>query len=64
VPQRVRVNAGQAGAPRRGRDQVVHRLAGKRLAALGDEQPGQHIGAGHEVAPDGAQPVAGDRLLD
>jgi hypothetical protein len=64
VPQRVRADAGQAGARRGGRDEVVHRLPGQRPAALGDERPGQRVGAGGEVAPDGAQLVAGDRLLD
>ena len=64
VPQRVRMHAGQAGALGRRGDQVVDRLAGHGLAALGGEQPGQRVGAGGEVALDGAQLVAGDRLLD
>ena len=47
-----------------GGDEVVHRLAGERLAAFGHEQPGQRIGAAGEIALDGAQFVAGDRLFD
>src|SRR4051812_43092764 len=64
VAQRVRMDAGQAGALGCRADQVVHRLARERLATLGREQPGQGVGTGREVAPDGAQFVAGDRLLD
>src|SRR4051812_48697721 len=45
-------------------DEVVDRLARHRLAALGDEQPGQCVRAGGEIAADGAQLVAGDGLLD
>lgn len=45
MPQRVRVDTGQAR--RRGScDEVVHHLAGQRLAALGDKQPGQRVGTG------------------
>ncbi len=40
MPKRVRMHAGQAGAFSGGADQVVDRLPGERLAALGDEQPG------------------------
>src|SRR3954470_659988 len=61
VAQRVRMDAGQAGALGCRADQVVHRLARERLATLGREQPGQGVGTGREVAPDGAQFVAGDR---
>src|SRR5919199_6929389 len=45
-------------------DQVVHRLARERLAALGDEQPWQPIRPRGEIALDGAQLRPGDRLLD
>ncbi len=64
MTQRVRVDAGQVGACRGGCDEVVHRLAGERLFALGDEQPGQRVGAGGQVAPEGARFVTGNRLLD
>jgi len=39
---------------------VVHCLPGHRPPALGNEQPGQLVG---EVALDGAQLVASDRML-
>src|SRR5215203_5069137 len=45
-------------------DEVVHRLARERLAALGDEQPRQPIRPRGEIALDGAQLGPGDRLLD
>src|SRR5215210_6935026 len=45
-------------------DKVVHRLARKRLAALGDEQPRQPIRPRGEIALNGAQLGAGDWLLD
>jgi hypothetical protein len=60
----MRVDGRQAGPPGCGADEVVDRLPGERLTALGDEQPGQRVRAGGEVARDGAQLVAGDRLLD
>src|SRR4051794_3048336 len=64
MAQRVRVEVSEAGACRCRRDKVVHRLARHRLASLGDEQPGQRVRAGSEIAADGAQLVAGDWLLD
>ena len=64
VPQRVRVGARQAGTLRCRRNQVIHSLPGERLITLGDEQPGQRIGARSKVSLDGAQFVTGDRLLD
>src|SRR5215210_2982630 len=45
-------------------DKVVHRLARKRLAAFGDEQPWEPIRPRAEIALDGAQLGAGDWLLD
>jgi len=50
----------EAGALRCRPDEVVDRLARQGLAALGDEQPWQLVGAGGEVALDGAQLVAVD----
>src|SRR5208283_4136413 len=64
VPQRVRVGARQAGTLRCHRNQVIHSLPGERLITLGDEQPGQRIGARSKVSLDGAQFVTRDRLLD
>jgi hypothetical protein len=40
MPKRMRMHAGQARAFSFGAYQVVDRLPGERLAALGDEQPG------------------------
>src|SRR5262245_1055664 len=51
---------GLAGHP----DDVVHGLARELRLPLGDEQPGEIVLAGGEVALDGAQLVASDRLLD
>src|SRR4051812_37502262 len=64
MAQRVWVHTQQTGARRRHRDEIVHRLPGHGLTALGDEQPGQRVGTGSKVAPDGAQLVTGDGLLD
>ena len=55
---------GRPAPPGCGADEVVDGLPGERLAALGGEQPGQRVGAGGKMALDGAQLVAGDRLLD
>ena len=58
VPERVGMHVLEAGALGCRPDQVVDRLARQGLAALGDEQPWQLVGAGGEVALDGAQLVA------
>src|SRR3954464_6531925 len=64
VAQHMRMD-GAEPRPLGGRaDQVVHRLARERLVPLGDEQPGQPIRPHREIALDGAQLGAGDRLLD
>ena len=54
----------QTGTLGRRGDQIIDRLASHRLTPLGDEQPGQCVRAGGEIAPDGAQLVTGDGLLD
>ena len=46
VPQHVRVNWRQSGARRRGPDQVIDGLAGERLAAFRDEEPGESVRTG------------------
>lgn len=58
------MHVGQASAPRRHGDQVIDGLPGERLTALGNEQPRQRVGASGEVAFDGSQLVARDRLFD
>src|SRR3954452_15257355 len=64
MAQRVWVHTQQTGTLGRRGDQVIDRLPGHRLTALGDEQPGQRVRAGGEIAADGAQLVAGNGLLD
>jgi hypothetical protein len=64
MAQRVRVYTQQASTSGRRGDQVIDRLPGHGLTALGHEQPGQRVGAGSKIAPDGAQLVAGNGLLD
>ena len=64
MAQHVRVNVAKAGAVPGGGDQVVHRLPGHRLVALGDEKPRQVVVAAREPPPDGAQLVARYRVLD
>jgi hypothetical protein len=64
VPQHVWMNWRKAGAGRRGRDQVVDRLAGQRLGAFGDEEPREAVRSGGQVAFDRAEFVTRDRLLD
>src|SRR3954465_12175437 len=64
MAQRVWVHTQQTGTLGRRGDQVIDRLPGHRLTALGDEQPGQRVGTGSKVAPEGAQLVTGDGLLD
>src|SRR5262249_48852601 len=55
VPKRVGMDVLEAGAVGGGPDQVVDRLPRHGLAALGDEQPRELVGARGEVALDGAQ---------
>jgi len=43
---------------------LIDGLAGELCPPLGHEQPGQLIGAGSEVALDGAELIASDRVLD
>jgi hypothetical protein len=64
MAQRVRVDVAETGAPGGGGDEIVSRLPGQGLASLGQEQPRQSIRSGGEVTLDGAELVAGDRLLD
>jgi hypothetical protein len=52
MPQGVRVNALLASVSCGDGGQVVHRLAGERLPALGDEQPPQLVLACGKVALD------------
>src|SRR3954464_10932232 len=58
------VHTQQTGTLGRRGDQGIDRLPGHGLTALGDEQPGQRVGTGSKGARDGAQLVAGNRLLD
>ena len=51
----MRMHAGEVGPFCRRGDQVIDGLAGERLAAFGDEQPGQRVAAGGKVALDGPQ---------
>jgi len=60
----VRVDARQAGALGGKAHEVADGLPSERLAALGQEQPGQVAPPRGTVAPDRAQLVAGDGLLD
>jgi hypothetical protein len=64
MTQHVRPHLCKPGTPRRDREEIIHRLAGERMSALGEEQPRQGIRVKREIAPNGAQFVAGDRLLD
>src|SRR3954471_12535098 len=64
VAQHVRMDGTKPCALGRRADEVVHRLAGERLATLRDEQPRQPIRPRREIALDGAQLGPGDRLLD
>src|SRR5271165_4461974 len=64
MAQHVGVDRPQAGARRSRTNDVVHRLPGERLAALGEEKPWQMVTARSQPASDGAQLVAGDGLLD
>src|SRR3954452_571315 len=64
MAQRVWVHTQQTGTLGRHGDQVIDRLPGHGLTALGDEQPGQRVRAGGEIPAEGAQLVAGNRLLD
>jgi hypothetical protein len=54
VPERVRMDAGQAGTSGREAHEVAYGLAGERLAAFGQEQPGPGAFAHRELAPDRA----------
>lgn len=63
MAQHVRMHRRQLGALRGGGDQIVHRLAGERLAPFRHEQPGQGIAAQGEITFDGPQLIAGDRMF-
>ena len=64
VPQHVRMNRRQSGTLRRGREQVIDGLPGERLAAFGDEEPGEPVRTGCQIALDRAEFIARDRLFD
>jgi hypothetical protein len=64
VPQHVGMDVRQPGARGRGGDQIVDGLPGERLVALRHKQPGQTVATGREIALDGPQFVASDRVLD
>ena len=64
MAQHVRVDRRQRGPSRGHGDEIIHGLAGERLLALRHKKPGQCILAGGKIAFDGAQLVAGDRMLD
>ena len=57
VTEHMGVDPGPPGSDGRGGDQVVHRLPCQRLAALRQEQPGQCVLAGGQIAPDMTQLV-------
>ena len=63
VTQHMGPDATEPGARTGFADEIVHRLARHRLTTLGDEQPGQFVVARGEVAFDGAELIALDRLL-
>ena len=64
VAQHVRPDPAKLRRLARHPDDVVHGLAGELRLTLGDEEPGQIVLAGGEVAFKGAEFVASDRLLD
>ena len=64
VTKHVRMDFRQPSPLGRCGDDVVDGLAGEWLSALGDEEPRQMIVARGKPALDGAQLIAGDRLLD
>ncbi|HRX71283.1 MAG TPA: hypothetical protein P5329_08935 [Candidatus Competibacteraceae bacterium] len=64
MSKHMRMYRAEFGALRRCIHQVIHRLPGHGLIALGQKQPGQRIAAGAEIAFDGPQLIAGDRVLD
>jgi hypothetical protein len=63
VTEHVGVDRRHPGPDSRRRDQVVHRLPCQRLPALRQEQPGQCVPAGGQIAPKSAQLVASDLLF-
>jgi hypothetical protein len=64
MTQHVRSHRCKPGTLRRDREEIVDRLAGERMSALGEKQPRQGIRSNREIASDGAQFVAGDWLLN
>ena len=64
VPQHLRIDWQLSGSPRRGRDQVIDGLAGERLAAFRDEEPGEPVRTRGQRALDRAEFIARDRLFD
>ncbi len=64
VAQHVRVDRRQPGPFRGHGDEIIHGLARERLRALRHEEPGQRIRADGQISFDGAQLIAGDRMLD
>ena len=64
VAQHVRPHSAQLGVLAGDPTDVIDRLPGELGVAFGDEQPRQAVLTGGEIALDGTQLVAGDRLLD
>src|SRR5271170_8505932 len=64
MAQHVRVDRRQPGPSRGHGDEIIYGLARERLLALRHEEPGQRIRASGKIAFDGAELVAGDRMLN
>lgn len=63
MPEHVRMHTSELGPLARLLDDVVHRLTRQRLAAFGDEQPGQLVVPAREITLDGPELVPSNGLL-
>jgi len=63
VPEHVRMDRRQPGTRLRDRDQIIDGLTGQRLAAFRDEEPGESVRTGGQIALDRAEFIASDGMF-
>jgi len=64
MPEHMRVDRPECGAPGSGADEVVHRLSGHRLLTFGQKEPREGVVACLQITLDGPQLVTGDGVFN